>query len=190
MTNVAPETEKKLRESWAEQQDPAGRVPVPDKSVLEVGEVYDAVITEKLGARPFDTIKSWMGENDKLAVYQHYFDNLFRQKAHILGPREEELMAMSGQVRRVPYNAYNLLTNADLKFPTIKDDTGETVELSDSAFYLFMRSPDRQVRKNAYEGIVGTGARFARCLIDRMKAEGVRPGARSSAGADAELAAE
>jgi len=110
----------------------------------------------EMTAIPFDTIKSWMGENDKLAVYQHYFDNLFRQKAHILGPREEELMAMSGQVRRVPYNAYNLLTNADLKFPTIKDDTGETVELSDSAFYLFMRSPDRQVRKNAYEGIVGT----------------------------------
>ncbi|MEM9460136.1 MAG: hypothetical protein AAGF11_38525 [Myxococcota bacterium] len=37
-----------------------------------------------------------------------------------------------------------------------------------------------------YEGIVGTGASFARCLIDRMKAEGIRPVAR----VDAEMAAE
>ncbi|MEQ1502663.1 MAG: transglycosylase domain-containing protein, partial [Myxococcota bacterium] len=36
--------EKKLRESWAEDQDPAGRVPVPERSVLEDGKVYEAVI--------------------------------------------------------------------------------------------------------------------------------------------------
>ena len=37
--------EQKLREAWAHEQDPAGRVPVPAASVLEEGEVYDAVIT-------------------------------------------------------------------------------------------------------------------------------------------------
>jgi len=110
----------------------------------------------ELTAIPLETIQSWMADNEKLAVYGHFFDDLFRQKKHILSPREEELIAMSGQVRRVPYNAYNLLTNADLKFPTIKDAKGTDVELSDSAYYLFMRSPDRRVRKDAYEGIVGT----------------------------------
>lgn len=38
--------EKKLRETWAEEEDPAGRIPVPDKSVLVVGKLYDAVIVD------------------------------------------------------------------------------------------------------------------------------------------------
>lgn len=110
----------------------------------------------ELTAIPFETIKSWMNQNSELAVYHQAFDNLFRQKKYILSPREEELLAMAGEVRSTPGNAYNFLTNADIQFPTITDDKGNTVELSDSSFYLYMRSTDRRVRKDAYEGIVGT----------------------------------
>jgi oligoendopeptidase F len=112
----------------------------------------------ELTAIPFDTLKAWMKENSKLAVYEHAFENLFRQKQHILSEEGERLMALTAQVRQTPYNAYNLLANADLDFPTIKNSAGETVELSDSAFYLFMRDGDRRVRKEAYEGIVGAYA--------------------------------
>ncbi len=112
-------------------------------------------IEPELTAIGFDTIAKWMDESDELAVYRQAFDDLFRQKKHILSAREEELIAMAGQVRRTPYNAYNLLTNADLKFPDIKDENGNDVELNDAAYYLFMRSPDRRVRKDAYEGLVG-----------------------------------
>ena len=104
---------------------------------------------------PWETIDKWLNENKDLAVYRQSFDDLFRQKKHILSSREEELIALGGQVSSVPYNAYNQLANADLKFPTIKDADGNDVELSDSAFYIFMRNQDRSVRKAAYEGIVG-----------------------------------
>ncbi len=114
----------------------------------------------EITAMPFERLDSWMRESGELAVYKQYFDNLFRQKKHILSPREEELMAMAGQIRATPSNAYSLLANADIQFPTIEDDKGDTVELSDSAFYIFMRSTDRQVRKDAYEGIVGTYAKY------------------------------
>ncbi|MBI1826357.1 MAG: oligoendopeptidase F [Planctomycetes bacterium] len=109
----------------------------------------------ELTAMSFDQIDSWMRENKDLAQYRQYFDNLFRQKKHILSPREEELLAMAGEVNATPYNAYNLLANADIKFPSIKDAEGKTTELSDSAFYVMMSSPDRRVRKDAYDAIVG-----------------------------------
>ncbi|NOX57332.1 MAG: oligoendopeptidase F [Planctomycetes bacterium] len=112
-------------------------------------------INPELTSIPFETIASCMDENSELAVYRQAFDDLFRQKKHILSAREEELMAMAGQVRRTPYNTYNLLTNADLKFPDIKDEKGQLAELNDAGYYLFMRSPDRRVRKDAYEGLVG-----------------------------------
>jgi len=116
--------------------------------------------TPELTAIEHDTIKGWMKENTDLALYAQFFDDTFRQKKYVLPAREEELMAMAGEVRSTPGNAYNFLTNADIKFPTIKDETGQTLELDDSAFYLHMRSTDRRVRKDAYTAIVGEYAKF------------------------------
>lgn len=110
----------------------------------------------ELTAIPQTTLEGWMRESDALALYRHYFDNLFRQKKHILSPREEELLAMTGEVRSVPSNAYSLLKNADIKFPTIKDENNQDVELSDSLYYQFMRKPQREIRQAAYEGILNT----------------------------------
>ena len=110
----------------------------------------------ELTAIPFEQLESWMKELSGLALYRQAFDNLFRQKKYILSAREEELLAMTGEIRSTPYNAYNLFSNADTVFPTIKDREGKTRELDGSAFYLFMRSPDRRVRKDTYEAIVGT----------------------------------
>ncbi len=115
-----------------------------------------AWIEPEMTAVPYETIESWMDEEPELRLYKHYFDNLYRQKKHILSEREEELLAMAGQVRSVPYTAYSNLANADLTFPKIRDEHGKEVELDDSAFYLYMRSNDRKVRKAAYEAIVST----------------------------------
>ena len=110
----------------------------------------------EMSAIPPSTIEGWMRESPALTLYRHYFDNLYRQKKHILSPREEELLAMTGEIRSVPSNAYSLLKNADIRFPAIKDENDKDVELSDSVYYQFMRSPNRPVRQAAYEGIVST----------------------------------
>ncbi|MEW6250516.1 MAG: oligoendopeptidase F [Planctomycetota bacterium] len=101
-------------------------------------------------------IKEWMGQNQDLAVYAHYFDNVFRQKKYILSEREEQLIALGGQVAATPHNAYDLLINADIKMPSIKDEKGQDFEVTDSAFYILMGKADRRVRKDGYEAIVGT----------------------------------
>ncbi len=119
-----------------------------------------AWVLPELTAIPFDQLQSWMNDNEKLAVYRQYLDDLFRQKEHILSPREEELLALAGEVRSTASTAYNRLSNADIKFPKIKDAQGNEVELDDSAFYLHMRSTDRRVRRDAYNAIVGTYADF------------------------------
>lgn len=126
---------------------------------VKYGEAVSWLIPE-LTSLPFDTLDSWMREKSELAMYRQFLDNLFRQKKHILTPREEELLAMTGELRSVPSNAYSLLKNADIQFPTIEDESGKPVELGDSVFYLMMRSPNRGVRRAAYEGIVGTYRKY------------------------------
>lgn len=114
----------------------------------------------ELTALPFEKLDGWMKQNQALAVYRHHFDNLFRQKKHILSPREEELLAMTGEVVSTPYLTYNLFVTADLQMPTILDADGNQFEVTDSAFYKLMRSPDRRVRHDGYEAITGSYAKF------------------------------
>jgi oligoendopeptidase F len=111
---------------------------------------------------PFETIEGWMRENKDLAVYKHAFDNLFRLKKYILPEAQEKLIAMAGEVLATPENTYSVLANADLQFPTINDAEGKPFELSDAVFYKCVRSPDRRLRKDGYEGIVSTYAKFKR----------------------------
>ncbi|MCH7814251.1 MAG: oligoendopeptidase F [Planctomycetes bacterium] len=130
------------------------------KSMLVNYSQATSWVVPELTSIPRETIDSWAKENPKLALYGQYFDNQFRQKKYVLSPREEELLAMAGEVRQTPSNAYNLLTNADIQFPSITDEDGETVELHDHAFYMHMRSTDRRVRQDAYQAIVGTYQKY------------------------------
>jgi oligoendopeptidase F len=114
----------------------------------------------ELTAVPFETIDGWMKQSKDLALYRHAFENLFRQKQYVLPTREEELIAMAGEVFAAPATTYSLFANADMQFPTIKDENGQPFELSDSVFYKCVRSPERRVRKEGYEGIAGSYAKF------------------------------
>ena len=97
-------------------------------------------------------VQEWIGKSDQLAVYRHYLDDLHRQRAHYLSPREEELLAMAGEVAAAPGNIYGLLTNTNLDFPRIKDDRGEEIQLSSAKYYNLIYSKDRRVRRDAFLG--------------------------------------
>jgi oligoendopeptidase F len=46
-----------------------------------------------------------------------------------------------------------MLTDADMKFPVIRDENGHDVELTEERYYKLSRSKDRNVRKTAFDGI-------------------------------------
>lgn len=51
---------------------------------------------------------------------------------------------------------FSVLNNADLKFPTVKNDEGEEVLLSHGRYSLLMQSKNRLVRKEAYDAMYST----------------------------------
>lgn len=101
---------------------------------------------------PEETLRSWIKSNPKLALYEHYLDNIIRGKAHILDARGEELLAMTGQMGATAREAYTTLCDVDLTFPTIKDEEGNDVELSETRHYMFRTYPDRRIRKDSFMG--------------------------------------
>ena len=88
--------------------------------------------------------------NEKLAAYRLKLDRILRRKPHTLGKDEEKLLAMTVEFSNTAQRTFGLLNNADLKFGTVKDETGRNIELSTGSFIVFMNSPDRNVRKTAF----------------------------------------
>lgn len=108
-------------------------------------------------AIPEDKLRGWLQEKS-LSVYSRYFDELLRHKPHILSQREEEILALSGEVMAAPRNIFGMFNNADISFPTVTDDEGQQVEISHGNYITLMESPNREVRRATFEGLYATYA--------------------------------
>ena len=107
-----------------------------------------------------NTLNKYYEEVDGLKLYKQALDEILRQKDHVLSAREEYLLAQMGEVAEASQNIFSMLNNADLKFPTIKDEEGKDVEITQGNFIPLMESQDRNVRKNAFEGLYHTYKSF------------------------------
>ena len=48
---------------------------------------------------------------------------------------------------------FSMIDNADLNLPTIRNEAGEEVQLTKGNYLIFVRSADRRVRKEAFDGL-------------------------------------
>ncbi len=116
-------------------------------------------------------LKRYFAEEPDLGMYRHYIDDVVRAREHTLSPREEEILAMTADMSRGAYDVFSMLNNADLKFPTIQDEQGQSVELTHGRYYMFMESPDRRVRKDAFDGLFGTYEKYKNTLAAALSAQ-------------------
>ncbi len=119
---------------------------------IQVGSVTSYIVPEILTIPEAD-LEEYMAEDAELAVYRHALEEILRQKEHILSPTEERLLAMTADLSLASSSIFGMLNNADIKFPVIKDETGQEVELTKGRYGSFMESADRRVRREAFEGL-------------------------------------
>jgi len=98
-----------------------------------------------------EEIDAMIDDEPALAEYDHYFDDVLRQKPHTRSAEIEGLLADLGEVTGSPGEIYNMLANADVEFPTVEDPDGEAVEITQSNFTTLQKRQDRAFRKEVYE---------------------------------------
>ncbi len=117
---------------------------------VKAQEAFSFIIPEIL-ASDDKLIMSYMEQHEGLKLYGQMIDDILRRKPHTLSSNEEQILAMAGDLAMTPYNAFEMLNAADFKFPVIKDEKGEDLQLTHGSFVPTMESKDRTVRKNAYD---------------------------------------
>lgn len=112
---------------------------------------YTAFFTPEILALEDGFIEKAISDNEDLLVYKFMFDEILKEKPHILSKQEEELLATVSDSLGAPDSIYKMLTNADMKFQDIVDEDGEVVELTEGKYSNFIKSKNRKVREEAFK---------------------------------------
>lgn len=98
-------------------------------------------------------LAGFLEENADLRLYEHLLDELSISRPYILSEKEEALLASAGEVLGSSSDTFNTLNNADIRFPTIKNEDGESVEITHGRYGKLLESKDRSVREAAFKGV-------------------------------------
>ena len=85
--------------------------------------------TPEIIAAPEERILGFLDKTPGLDLYRFVLKTLLREKAHVLNPDEENLLAQFGEITPAPSDIFTMLNNADLKFGTIRGEDGEGPDL-------------------------------------------------------------
>ncbi|MBU3804564.1 MAG: oligoendopeptidase F [Candidatus Cellulosilyticum pullistercoris] len=118
----------------------------------------------ELSSLTLDQLNLFYEKTPELKHYKRYFDELLRQKTHILDPATEALLAEVSDVAGTAQNTFSMLNNVDLKFPLITNEQDEKVQLTHATYIPFMESSHREVRHLAFDALYNTYSGFKNTL--------------------------
>lgn len=98
-----------------------------------------------------EVIESFYQAEPKLLEHKTNIEEVYRYKPHTLPKEEEKLLSSLSSAFGNDETAYGYLTDSDLDFGTIHDENGVEVPLTDTNFSIYIKSPKREVRKEAFE---------------------------------------
>lgn len=124
-----------------------------DKSMAMLAKLSAATsfFTPELLSSPEEQILGFVKEKPELETYQFVIEEMFRLKSHVLSKEEEAIMAQFSELTSATNDIFGMINNADIKFGFITDEDGDKVEVTHGKYIGFLESPNRRVRKEAYE---------------------------------------
>ncbi len=117
-------------------------------AATRAGELASYIRPELL-AIPEKTMAKFL-KSPRLAEWKLVLERVLRYRPHTLSDREENLLAMTGQMSAASGDIFRQLNDADLKWGKLPNEKGVEIELGHSSFSVFLHSPSAEVRKNAF----------------------------------------
>lgn len=87
-------------------------------------------------------------KDNEMEDYRLFIEKIYRFKDHVLTKKEESILSAYGFLENAPFDAYNLLTNADITF---EDLESTDTKLNGATFISLLRNKDEKVRREAFQ---------------------------------------
>ena len=122
-----------------------------------------AISDEQLGA--------FYAQEPRLERFRRYLTELRRMKEHVLSPAEEKLLAAARSMSGAPSDIFGNFSDADMTFPDAVDGEGKAHPLTQGSFVPSQQSPDRTLRRNAYENLYHSFGKFRNTAASILNAQ-------------------
>jgi oligoendopeptidase F len=146
-----------------------------DRAISLLAQVAAALsfTDPELLAIGFPTLRRWLAEEPRLAIYAQYLGALERLQAHVRSAEVEELLGLATDAFITASNTHTILADADLRFAPARDDRGLEREVAQGTIDALLNSPDREARRTAWEHYadahLATMHTMANCLAAAVK---------------------
>jgi oligoendopeptidase F len=107
-------------------------------------------------------VERFYAQEKSLAIYRQPLDQILRSAAHTLDTRGESIVAAFGLSEDAAGSTYQILTNAELPWPTVRLSDGKEVKLDQSAYTEYREAPNRDDRRKVFDAFWGTWKQFER----------------------------
>jgi len=116
----------------------------------QIGAAASFAIPEMLTIG-FPKLRDWVASSPRLSHLGHYFDRLEKLQKRIRSAEVEELLTQVSDPLASALSVHSVLANTDLKFAPAVGSDGELREVAQGTIAALLTSPDRQVRRTAFE---------------------------------------
>ena len=107
----------------------------------------------------YSLITKYYEEEPKLNDYKFLLENIYRFKTHVLSSEKEYILSSLEQILNNPSDTYDSLTDSDMSFGYINDGDS-VVELTESNFRLYVKSNNRETRRQAFNQLLNKYGEF------------------------------
>jgi len=124
-----------------------------DRAVGLASQVFAATSfgDPELLALPPEQLGAWTQSHPGLAVYAHYFEKLQERRPHIRSAEVEELLGRVRSPFQTATSIHGTLADSELRFTPALSKAGEAVEIAQGNINALLSSPDRELRRSAWE---------------------------------------
>ncbi len=116
----------------------------------QLGAAASFALPEMIGLG-IPKLREWVASSPRLAHLGHYFDRVEKLEKRIRSAEVEELLTQVSDPLATALSVHGVLANTDLRFAPALDANGGEHEVAQGTIGTLLTSPDREVRRTAFE---------------------------------------
>lgn len=124
-------------------------------------------ISPELSKIDENDLRKYLDENEELRNnYKKSIEDIIKEKKHILSEEVEAVIAKYAEVFGANENVYEILTNSEFEFPSIKDKDGNELKVTHGTYSKYMGDKDVNIRKQAFLSMYSLYKKYENSITD------------------------
>ena len=112
----------------------------------------ESFISPEISRIPDEKLEEYL-KDERMQGYEKSVRDIMKEKKHILSDEVENVLAKYYEIFTSSENVYDIFTNTEFEYPSIIDENGNELKMTQSLFSKYLMDKSEIVRKKAFESM-------------------------------------